>query len=98
MRYIASSPNGASGQTTSHLRSTGHQLLQTRFGSLDILGAIGKGRQYEDLLPRSSRLRLDDNAPIPVLGLAAQIEIKEEVNAPKDAAILPLLRRTLEES
>ena len=29
----------------SHLASAGHQLLMTRFGPLDLLGTIGKGRR-----------------------------------------------------
>jgi hypothetical protein len=33
-----------------------------------------------------------------VLTLEAQIAVKEEVGGEKDAAVLPLLRRTLEES
>src|SRR6267154_441131 len=39
--------------TASHLTSPGHQLLLTKFGPLDLLGRVGKGRTYADLLPHS---------------------------------------------
>lgn len=79
----------------SHLMSAGHQLLITRFGPLDLLGTIGRSHGYEDLLPDS----IDVNAGVPVrvLKLERQIAIKEETAGEKDLAVLPLLRRTLEE-
>jgi hypothetical protein len=33
----------------SHLAGSGHQLLLTKFGPLDVLGMIGKSRTWEDL-------------------------------------------------
>ena len=33
------------------LASTCHQLLMTKYGPADVLGAIGRGRQYANLLP-----------------------------------------------
>lgn len=33
-----------------HLSSSGHQLLMTRSGPLDLLGTIGAGHGYEDLV------------------------------------------------
>ena len=33
-----------------HLSSSGHQLLMTRSGRLDLLGTIGAGHGYEDLV------------------------------------------------
>ena len=82
----------------SHLRSPGHQLLITRFGPLDLLGAIGKGRSYADLLRDFTEYDLDDGVRVRVLGLEAQIAVKEEIGGEKDLAVLPILRRTLEES
>src|ERR1019366_8109599 len=35
---------------TSHLRSPGHHNLMTRCGPLDVLGTIGRGLRYQDLL------------------------------------------------
>jgi len=34
----------------SHLLSAGHQLLMTRYGPLDVLGAIGQSHGYDELL------------------------------------------------
>jgi hypothetical protein len=81
----------------SHLRSSGHQLLMTRSGPLDILGAIGSGRSYADLLPLSHDLTIGD-LTIRVLSLEALIQIKVEVGHPKDRAVLEILRETLRES
>jgi hypothetical protein len=82
----------------SHLTSPGHQLLITRFGPLDVLGMIGKGRTYSDLLPLTEEMEVRSGIRVRVLSLEAQIAIKEEVGGEKDVAVLPLLRRTLEES
>jgi hypothetical protein len=83
--------------SVSHLVSAGHQLLMTKFGPLDVLGTIGRSRSYVDLVPGSVRVELDPDVTIYILGLETQILVKEEVGAPKDLAVLPLLRRTLQE-
>ncbi|MEE9229086.1 MAG: hypothetical protein V3U86_00095 [Acidobacteriota bacterium] len=80
----------------SHLESPGHQLLVTRAGPLDLLGAIGKGRDYEDLVQHSEWMKVGSSR-IRVLGLETLIQIKEELGGEKDRAILPILRRTLDE-
>jgi predicted nucleotidyltransferase len=79
----------------SHLMSAGHQLLTTRFGPLDLLGSIGRSHTYEDLLPDS--IEVNAGVRIRVLKLERQIAIKEETAGEKDLAVLPVLRRTLEE-
>lgn len=81
----------------SHLSSPGHQLLMTRFGPLDLLGAIGKGRGYRELLSQTVELKVSAGLSVRVLNLATLIEIKEEVGHDKDRAVLAILRRTLEE-
>jgi len=81
----------------SHLSSPGHQLLITRLGPLDLLGSIGIGRTYPDLLPHATELQAGPSLPIKVLDLETQIAIKEELGGEKDRAVLPVLRRTLEE-
>jgi hypothetical protein len=81
----------------SHLASPGHQLLMTRYGPLDVLGMIGKGRTYFDLLPLAVEMEVRSGVRIRVLSLEAQIAVKEELGGEKDVAMLPLLRRTLEE-
>ena len=83
---------------SSHLTSPGHQLLMTRYGPFDVLGMIGRGRTYCDLLPLTVEMEVRSGVRVRVLSLEAQIAVKEELGGEKDAAMLPLLRRTLEES
>jgi hypothetical protein len=82
----------------SHLASPGHQLLMTRYGPFDVLIMIGRGRTYVDLLPLTVEMEVRRGVRVRVLSLEAQIAVKEEVGGEKDVAMLPLLRRTLEES
>ena len=69
----------------------------TRYGPLDILGAIGKGRGFEELSARTVELEVSSELQVQVLDLATLIQIKEELGSEKDLAMLPILRRTLEE-
>ena len=80
------------------LSSPGHQLLMTRFGPLDVLGSIGKGRRYQDLLPHAAEMTIAEGIRIRVLNLETQIAVKEEIGQEKDLAALPFLRHALEES
>jgi predicted nucleotidyltransferase len=82
----------------SHLSTPGHQLLETRLGYLDVLGAIGKGHSYAELLPHSAEVEFGPGFRCRVLDLETQIAIKEEIGAEKDLAVLPILRRTLQEA
>jgi hypothetical protein len=59
---------------------------------------IGKGRTYFDLLPLTVEMEGRSGVRVRVLSLEAQIAVKEEVGGEKDAAMLRLLRRALEES
>lgn len=79
----------------SHLAGPGHPLLVTRFGPLDVLGMIGAGRRYEDLLPHTNQLELDRGLTIRLLDLETLIETKEETATEKDRPVLALLRRLL---
>ena len=81
----------------SHLVSKGHQLLIPRFGPLDVLGTIGNNLSYEDLLPQTSEMFVTEDVKVRVLHLKILIEIKEGLGTEKDRAVLPILRRTLEE-
>jgi hypothetical protein len=81
----------------SHLSSPGHQLLITGLGPLDLLGSVGKGRAWRDLLPHTTELKVGPGVAVRVLDLETQIAVKEEVGGEKDLAVLPVLRRTLEE-
>ena len=84
--------------TASHLVTPGHQLLMTRFGRLDLLGEIGKGRSYDDLVSDTVKLEIGDGVTVRVLTLRKLIEVKRESAGEKDLAMLPLLERTLKES
>jgi hypothetical protein len=81
----------------SHLSSPGHQLLMTTAGPLDLLGTIGKGHAYDDLIAETVELDLGAALRVRVLELPALIRVKEETAQEKDRAQLALLRRTLEE-
>jgi predicted nucleotidyltransferase len=81
----------------SHLASAGHLNLTTRFGPLDLLGTIGSNLAYADLLPHSAELEIAEGLSIRVLNLEKLIALKEELGGEKDRAVLPILRRTLEE-
>jgi hypothetical protein len=79
-----------------HLAASGHQLLMTRFGPLNMLGTIGAGHDYDDLLKHTIEMQIDD-LRLRVLDLQTLIKVKEEVGHDRDKAMLPILRRTLEE-
>jgi predicted nucleotidyltransferase len=81
----------------SHLRSPGHHNLITNCGPLDVLGTIGRGLSYEDLLPRTIDMEIGGGVRVHVLDLATIVALKEELAGEKDLAVLPILRRTLEE-
>jgi hypothetical protein len=80
-----------------HLASPGHQLLMTRFGPLDVLGSVGAKRSYEDLVPFALPMALTPTLTVRVLRLDWLIRLKEETGGEKDRAVLPILRRTLEQ-
>ncbi len=79
------------------LEGEGHHLLLTRCGPLDVLGKIGLGSSYQDLIVDSIKRPLGE-LTVYVLGLEALIRAKTEAGRAKDRAVLPILRRTLEES
>ncbi len=82
--------------TVDALRGPGHHLLLTRYGPLDVLGRIGKGRDFGALLPHSRR-RVIAGAHLRVRDLETQIAVKEEFDFPKDRAVVPVLRAALAE-
>ena len=80
-----------------HLSSAGHQLLMTKGGPLDLLGEIGSHRDYDQLLPDTITIELSARVRVQVLTLEALIREKEELAGDKDKAVLPILRKTLEQ-
>jgi hypothetical protein len=81
----------------SHLLSSGHQLLLTKFGPLDVLGMIGKSRTWEDLREHTRSMEIESGLVVYVLNLETLIAVKEELGFPKDLAVLPVLRQALRE-
>ena len=79
----------------SHLTRRGHVNLITRLGLLDLLGTIGEGLGYEELLPHSTEMEIGDGLRIRVLKLETIITTKEQAGSEKDLSSLPILRRTL---
>ena len=81
----------------SHLASAGHQLLETSFGPLDLLGTVGEGLGYEDLAGHTIEMEAGEGLRVRVLALEKVIELKERAGREKDRATLAILRRTQEE-
>ena len=71
-------------------------LLMTKLGPLDVMQTIGPGWTWTDVVERSHERSVGELS-VKVLNLASIIESKEAANRDKDRAMLPLLRRTLEE-
>ena len=80
----------------SQLSSSGHHLLMTKFGPLDLLGTIGSGRSYEDFLQHTAELEVT-NLRVAVLDLKTLIEAKKETVSEKGKAIITILERSLGE-
>jgi predicted nucleotidyltransferase len=80
------------------LMSAGHQNLLTKNGPLDLLGTIGVDLGYEELIPRSVEMLIAQGVQVRILNLETLIEVKEQLNGEKDRAMLPILRRVLEEN
>ena len=81
----------------SHLAPEDHQLLVTEAGPLNLLGKIGKGHGYDELLPETVELDVGEGVTVRVLDLPALIRIKAETAQEKDKIQLAILRRALEE-
>ncbi len=77
------------------LAGPGHHLLRTVHGPMDVLGEIGDGHDYGELIEACEAIEIGDGLTVAVLSLEWLIRIKEEVGAPKDLAVLDVLRGTL---
>jgi hypothetical protein len=80
-----------------HLSSPGHHNLMTDCGPLDVLGTIGRGMAFEDLAPHTIEMEIGGGVSVRVLDLETIVALKEELAGEKDRAVLPVLRRTLQE-
>lgn len=80
----------------SRLALPGHHLLLTDAGPLDILGTVGEGQDYQDLLDDIAQIEIEEMT-LQLQGLQSVIELKEYLGRDKDKAVIPILKRTLEE-
>jgi len=83
--------------SASLLDGPGHHLLMTRFGPLDLLGSTVGGQGYRDLLEHAEPVELGRGTRVRILDLPTLIRMKEQLGRDRDKAVLPILRRALEE-
>lgn len=80
--------------TEKDIKARGHILLNTRYGPLDILAYIEKGRGFKELLTDAIEIDLY-GYKVYVLSLHALIELKRDSNNSRDRHRLPVLEETL---
>jgi hypothetical protein len=80
--------------TKKDLLAAGHLLLMTNSGPLDVLGFIGQGKRYEDVINTVAKISVGELS-IRVLDLEALIEEKKALGRDKDQAALRLLEAVL---
>jgi len=78
--------------TLTGLESSGHHLLATCFGPLDVLGAIGIDDDFSVLASSIEKLNLENGLSISILQLDALIEVKEKTAREKDIGMLNILK------
>jgi hypothetical protein len=81
----------------SHLESSGHKLLSTKFGDLDVLATLDPESGYQELLHDTVELSVGDLV-LRALSLERLIAAKQKAGREKDLAVLPILMTTLEQS
>ena len=82
--------------TIDRLENNEVNLLDTNLGPLDAMQRIGANWSWDDVVERSHVVQ-ESGLEVRVLDLASIIESKLIANRDKDRAMLPVLRRTLEE-
>ena len=76
------------------LRGTGHLLLATCFGPLDILGSIEKGLGFDELLPSAIEIEFQ-GYPTYILNLETMVALKRGSKIPKEQYQLQIYEETL---
>jgi predicted nucleotidyltransferase len=72
------------------LEGPGQSLLRTRFGRLDVLGALHDGRGYRELLPHTETVEFEGGS-LRLIDLGTLIDIKATAGRARDRIVLPLL-------
>lgn len=83
--------------TRRDLDAGGHYLLITDSGPFDVLGFIGGGKRYDDVVASALQMSIGDLS-IKVLPLAALIDEKKALGREKDLAVVRLLETVLRRS
>jgi hypothetical protein len=83
--------------TEADIKAKGHLLLNTRYGPLDILAFIEKGRGFKELLTDTVEIELYGHK-VYVLSLHTLIELKRDSKDPKDRYRLPILIETIRQT
>jgi len=77
------------------LLGTGHHLLSTTLGPLDVLGAIEGGRDFDSLLPESVTIQIGGNA-VHVVRLETLADLKRGSTSAKDRLVLEIIEALLD--
>lgn len=80
--------------TPGDLAAGGHLLLTTDSGPLDLLGFIGGGKRYEDVVDSAQRISVGD-LTIRVLPIEGLIADKQALGRDKDLAVVRILEAIL---
>lgn len=78
------------------LMKSGHHLLMTNKGPLDVLGAIGKSEEYNDLIKNAEETEIMGKKVL-LQSLENLIKVKQYLAGEKDKTMIPILQKTLEE-
>jgi len=78
--------------TIENLGSTGHHLLATKFGPLDVLGSIGLDDDYDVLESHIEMVHIKENIAVRILDLDTLIDVKEKTVRTRDKVMLEILK------
>lgn len=87
--------HGSLRPTAVDIAAGGHMLLLTSSGPLDVLGFIGGGKRYEDVVDGVERVHIG-SLSIRVLTLESLLEEKKALGRDKDLPVVRLLEALVE--
>lgn len=79
----------------SHLVGVGHQLLATKYGPLDVLGTIGSGRGYAELVAHSQAEEAEPGLIVKMLTAETLLEEKLVMRRTKDLTSIAWLQEII---